>query len=157
MEAIATRARVGKAALYRRWPSKTALVVDAVRAWRDERGIGQPPDTGTLHGDLDAVAGSFQGTPERAAQRDRAVLAGLLTATARHPELGAVISVPREFLGTILERAAARGEIPGDRDISLIVDAALGLNLVNVVLGRPLTRQRLAQVLFEVVYPLATR
>ena len=37
MDEIAARARAGKGALYRRWSSKAALVVDAVIAWRSEK------------------------------------------------------------------------------------------------------------------------
>jgi AcrR family transcriptional regulator len=156
VEGIATRAGVGKAALYRRWPGKPALVIDAVRTWRAERGLGEPPDTGSLRGDLDAVVSAYHAARGTAAEQDAAVLAGLLTATAQHPELRAVVTVPREFLGAILQRAAARGEIPPDRDLSLIADAALGLNLVGVIAGQPLTQERLAQVLYDVVYRLAT-
>ena len=37
MDEIASRAHAGKGALYRRWPSKAALVVAAVSAWREEQ------------------------------------------------------------------------------------------------------------------------
>ena len=55
MDDIASRARVGKAAIYRRWPSKAAVVADAIAHWR--RGIGpvEPPNTGSLRGDIDAL------------------------------------------------------------------------------------------------------
>src|SRR5438552_5218971 len=36
MVAIAERAGVGRPALYRRWPSKTHLVFEAVFAWQDD-------------------------------------------------------------------------------------------------------------------------
>ena len=45
MDAIAARAHAGKGALYRRWPSKAALVVDAINAWREARGPLSIPDT----------------------------------------------------------------------------------------------------------------
>ena len=41
MDEIAARAHAGKGALYRRWPSKAALVADAVLAWREKLGPGR--------------------------------------------------------------------------------------------------------------------
>ena len=56
IDEVATRARAGKATLYRRWPSKSELVIDAVACMK--RGAYDPsslPDTGTLRGDLVAM------------------------------------------------------------------------------------------------------
>src|ERR1700730_13620303 len=54
MEGVAARAGVGKASIYRRWPSKGALAFDATL---DEYLTGQPTrDTGSLEGDLLATA-----------------------------------------------------------------------------------------------------
>ena len=50
MDAVAARAHASKATIYRRWPGKQELVLDAVRA----RGVGLTvaEDTGSLRGDL---------------------------------------------------------------------------------------------------------
>src|SRR5207244_6781796 len=54
IEGVADRAGVGKASIYRRWPSKGALAFDAVV---DTILSTQPtPDTGSLEGDLLQVA-----------------------------------------------------------------------------------------------------
>ena len=53
-EAVATRAGVHKTTVYRRWPSKPDLVADASRE-RSEQLVAVP-DTGTLEGDLRALA-----------------------------------------------------------------------------------------------------
>ena len=55
MGEIAARAHAGKDALYRRWPSKAALVVDAVAAWRQRFAPLTIPDTGSLRGDLELL------------------------------------------------------------------------------------------------------
>jgi AcrR family transcriptional regulator len=55
MDEIAARAHAGKGALYRRWPSKAALVADAVLTWRDRLGPVTVPDTGSLRGDIEAL------------------------------------------------------------------------------------------------------
>src|SRR5580692_9424471 len=51
MEQVAARARVGKASLYLRWPSKVALVADAVQRLRPDL-VPAIPDTGSLTGDM---------------------------------------------------------------------------------------------------------
>ncbi|NED98549.1 TetR/AcrR family transcriptional regulator [Phytoactinopolyspora halotolerans] len=56
IEAIAARAGVGKQTIYRWWPSKAAVVLDAVLTWsQGDDGDLQLPDTGDLETDLRAV------------------------------------------------------------------------------------------------------
>ena len=50
MERVAERARTGKASVYRRWPSRMELTLDAVRHSMVDP--SSPPDTGTLRGDM---------------------------------------------------------------------------------------------------------
>src|ERR1700752_3473805 len=64
MDDVATRARVGKAAIYRRWPSKAAVVADAIAHWRRGLGSVQPPNTGSLRGDIDALIAAGSGPGE---------------------------------------------------------------------------------------------
>jgi hypothetical protein len=56
----------------------------------------------------------------------------------------------------MLDRAVARGEVPAGRDLSLVPDVALGLNLVRMISGRPLDRLFVRSVLLDVLLPLAT-
>ena len=49
MDRVAARASVSRAALYRRWPNKAALVVDAIESFATQ---GPLPDTGRLHDDV---------------------------------------------------------------------------------------------------------
>jgi AcrR family transcriptional regulator len=55
MNDIAARAGVGKAAIYRRWASKAALLTDTLVYWRPDLLTRDAPDTGSLAGDLDAL------------------------------------------------------------------------------------------------------
>ncbi|MDR0343309.1 MAG: TetR/AcrR family transcriptional regulator, partial [Nocardiopsaceae bacterium] len=66
IEEVAARAGVGKATIYRRWPSRGALALDAFQA--EFAGQQRLPDTGTLHGDLLAALRSWV----RAVTRTRA-------------------------------------------------------------------------------------
>ena len=52
IDGVAARAKVGRPTIYRRWPSKPALVVAALAR---STGLAPAPDTGTVRGDLLAV------------------------------------------------------------------------------------------------------
>jgi AcrR family transcriptional regulator len=112
VEAVARAAGSGKAAVYRRWPSKTALVVAAVRDLYDPP---PTPDTGSLRDDLLACARQYTRGDATAAR----VLASLLSEIGRDPELrqaayesiGGPAAAP---FHAVLERWRAAGAI-GDQ------------------------------------------
>ena len=159
MDEIATRAHAGKGALYRRWSSKAALVVDAIIAWRLARAPMKLPDTGSVRGDLDAALATMRAFDEY----DQAMIGvffGVVTAAHRDPELAAVIDsnlleLPRRALREVFDRGVRRGEIPPDRDLSLVPDMIFGLNFVRSMVGDPLDRAFVRRVFDEVVLPLA--
>lgn len=112
VDAIAERARVGKATIYRRWPEgKAPLVIDAVLKRRPDVA---PPDTGTLRGDLLALV---QGSAVLMGASARLV-GGL---TSRLQDDAAFAALVREHLigrerakwRVVAERAVARGELHG--------------------------------------------
>jgi AcrR family transcriptional regulator len=159
MDDVASRAGVGKAAIYRRWPSKEVVVADAIAHWRRRLGPIEPPDTGSLRGDIDAVVAATPNLNESDSQVIRVVV-GVATAAMHNPVLAAalddlVLSPPRQVVRTMLDRAVARGEIPAGRDLSLIPDALLGLNILRVITGRPVDRVYVRRVLEDVILPLA--
>jgi AcrR family transcriptional regulator len=161
MDEIAARARAGKGALYRRWPSKAALVVDAVIAWRDQFAPTSIPDTGSLSGDLEALIDAVPDFDETA-KRQVGVVVGLAAAASRDPELRAALGEnalqrPRQILGEVLARAVARGEIAADRDLELIPDLLVGLNLLRgLLLGEVPDRRFVRQVVETIIHPLVT-
>src|ERR1700733_15724683 len=58
MESVAARAKTGVAVLYRRWPRKDDLVLDAIQHY----GVTHPvdlPDTGSLRGDMIGLLSGF--------------------------------------------------------------------------------------------------
>lgn len=159
MDDIASRARVGKAAIYRRWPSKAEVVADAIAHWR--RGVGpvDPPNTGSLRGDIDALVAAVPDF-EAADQETIRIIVGVATAAMHHPVLAAalddlVLSRPRQLIRVMLDHAVARGEVPAGRDLTLIPDVAMGLNVLRVMTGRPVDRVFVRRVLEDVVLPLA--
>ena len=143
MEEVAARAGVSKATVYRRWPSRGALALDAFLAEFEEQ---QPvPDTGTFRGDLlGALRGWIRSVTKTAAGR---MLSGLVAEAQRDPALGAAwreqVIEPLRARNTILvERAIQRGEIPPDVDPDVILDMMFGAAYHRLLQGhRPLTDQ----------------
>jgi len=160
MDEIASRAHVGKGALYRRWPSKAALIVAAVMAWRDQAAPLTIADTGSLTGDIDSMIAAVPNFDE-AAKRQMAVFVGLAGAASRDPELRAALSTnllarPRHAVRAVLDRAVARGEIAPELDLELLPDIVLGLNVLRILLGDPPDRDYISRVLNTIIYPLVT-
>lgn len=123
MEAVARRAAVGKAAIYRRWPSKQEMVISIVA----EAGLVADlfPDTGSLEGDLRAslrIAARHLRHPLVSR-----IVPDLLAETARDSAFGAVvyerIGVARRDRGlAMVRRAVERGELPAVVDHALAAD-----------------------------------
>ncbi|BBY19902.1 TetR/AcrR family transcriptional regulator [Mycobacterium stomatepiae] len=159
MDDVASRAGVGKAAIYRRWPSKAVVVADAIAHWRRRLGPVEPPNTGSLRGDIDALVAATPDLDNADSHMIRVVV-GVATAAMHNPILAAalddlVLSTPRQVVRAVLDHALARGEIPAGRDLSLIPDVALGLNVLRVITGRPIDRVYVRRVLEDVILPLA--
>lgn len=160
MDDVAARAHAGKGALYRRWSTKAELVTAAIAAWRAELGELSLPDTGSLRSDIELLVASVPEFQE-ATRRQIAVLAGLATAASRDPELAAalsknVLAPPRQAIQEILERAVARGEIPPDKDLGLLPDTFIGLNVIRLVTGQKVDAAFVRRVFEQIVLPLAT-
>ncbi|WP_426511162.1 TetR/AcrR family transcriptional regulator [Dactylosporangium sp. McL0621] len=114
MDAVAARARASKATIYRGWPSKPELVMEAVE--HRFGGAVEAPDTGSLRGDLHAQLSAVCAAAEGA---DGAVFTGLLTAATHNAELAECMfrcaySTKHGMYESMLRRAAERGEVaPG--------------------------------------------
>ena len=126
MEAVRTRAGVGKATIYRRWRSKEELVRDAIVFLHDEF---DTPDTGSLRGDYAALATAVRASASRGGATT--LMPRLLGEAVNDPELFAIfranlVEPRRAALGAVLERAVARGEIRADVDLELMIDLFAG-------------------------------
>ena len=125
MEGVAARAGVAKTTVYRRWPSKPALVVAAAEELAANI---RRPDTGTVREDLIALIRDIIIVfTETVAGR---IVRGLLSDMAENPDLAEAIG---EFLGTrrkimfeILQRGISRGELRPDIDLELAADMMYG-------------------------------
>ena len=111
VDQVVARAHASKTTVYRRWPSKAELV-SAAFAHRTHGEFGMPPDTGTLRGDLLALADMIAAV---AGEYGR-VIAGILAAGERSPRLRELLARDlyyqrRDQVQGVLRRAAVRGEI----------------------------------------------
>ncbi|WP_345473653.1 TetR/AcrR family transcriptional regulator [Actinoallomurus oryzae] len=137
MDAVARRAGVGKAAVYRRWPSKQAMLIDLVEA-AILRNLPEVPDTGSLAGDvrkfLDVIV-------EQAADpRIRRIALDVLVETTRTAELATalndVVAQPRRTTAaTVLTRAIDRGELSADLDRELALDLLISPLIMRLLLA----------------------
>jgi AcrR family transcriptional regulator len=126
MEGVASEAGVGKATLYRRWPSKTDLVLDAIRSLKP---MVDHPDNGTVRADLvELVEGavSWGGDGEYSQ-----VVAALMSEMRRNSELAVVYReqflAPRRVESlNIIRRGIDRGELRPDIDVDLVLDMLIG-------------------------------
>jgi AcrR family transcriptional regulator len=120
MEAVATRAGVSKATLYRRFPSKRELIAAALRTIRSTRPV---PDTGSFRGDLREMVRREVARAKRVPHIGR-LSARLLGDVADEPDMLAllretVMAIDYAMLGEIVRRGIARGELRPDLDVSL--------------------------------------
>jgi AcrR family transcriptional regulator len=159
MDAVAAEAKASKATLYRRWSSKSSLVVDAILRTKEALQVPQV-DTGNLRDDLVQMAcgqGALSDT------RSAELMAAMVTALHHDPEfaeefrsrvIAPKIAISRE----IFQRARERGEITADLDLDLLAPALAGIVLHrSFVLGQPTDEKTVARVVDEIIVPAATR
>lgn len=124
IEGVAERAGVAKTTIYRWWPSKVALLLEAISVVRQQAAT---PDTGSVR--ADAVAHLQQFIDLHTDPRVVRMLAELLAEAARSPDLGesraSFTAAQRKPLRQALERGVARGELPADLDYELAMDLLL--------------------------------
>ncbi|WP_280233433.1 TetR/AcrR family transcriptional regulator [Nocardia cyriacigeorgica] len=140
MGAVAAEAGVHRPAVYRRWPSKQHLVVEAVAG---QLGVTPTPDTGDLRGDL--VAGMTTLVHALSGTALGRALPALVADLASDPELAAefrrrVFDPRRETTAAALRSAIERGEIDPGIDMDFTLDALAAPLYYRALFGHlPLT------------------
>jgi AcrR family transcriptional regulator len=151
MNDVAERARVGKAAIYRRYRSRDELIAAAVGALVSEIRV---PNTGSTTEDLlalmrDAIEVYGNSVAARA-------MPSLVEAMSRDPELADAVrsgflAGRRTALQEVLERGVTRGDLRPDLDFELALDVLAGpLFYRLLVTGGPMD-ERLAEGVVQLI------
>jgi AcrR family transcriptional regulator len=132
IEAVAGRAGVGKATIYRRWPNKEALIVDAVSSMKGPL----PPMRGeSVRDDLVALLSRIgQNTDNRAAKIMSCLLPEIKRSTSVHGCYQAAIEPRRQAMRDVLRRGVGTGELRADLDVELALALLSGPVLVQSLL-----------------------
>jgi AcrR family transcriptional regulator len=131
IERVAARAGVGKATIYRRWPGKEDLLLDAITALKAP--LPQPAGR-SVREDLVALLDAMcQETADPRRAREFALLLG---EGAKYPRLMAryvetVVEPRREVVRTVLHRGMASGELRPDLDVEAALFMLIGAVLVR--------------------------
>jgi AcrR family transcriptional regulator len=153
IEAIAARARVGRNTIYRRWPAKEDLIVDALRE---------------LSADLDEQEGDDLYARLLDWIRDFArvfadplfgrLLPGALGELQRNPAFAhawadRLVRPRREALKELLSGAVDRGELRRDANVEQIADLLSGPPFIRLLpLGLPPVTEDYAEALLETIW-----
>jgi AcrR family transcriptional regulator len=155
MDAVAAEAGVGKATIYRRWRTKQDLVVDTISDLN--RAGAEPPDTGSLEGDLRQMLRQIVAVINGPAG---AATLSLLSTVPHQPALAEAfrsgpVEVWRHAYDQIWARAEERGEVRPGVAGTVLAEATSALLVQRWLLtGEPVDEAYAEEVLAGVVLPL---
>ncbi len=140
LEHVAARAGVGKATIYRRWPSKESLALDLLLE------LTSPyiaiPDLGSTRDELETLVGSIiralTMTPLGPVMR------ALLSQFAGNPAIGdpfraTVVRARREEVARVMARGVARGDLRPDADVEIATELLVGPIYFRLMFGGDLS------------------
>jgi AcrR family transcriptional regulator len=127
MESVAQRAGVGKPTIYRRWPSKEAMVIDALASLGDAIVM---PATGSARARTTALVEQMWARAARAHSDRTTLLSHLVGEIHRSPELRE--AVRRTFIAdrrrqvmAVIADGIETGELAPDTDVAVVADLIL--------------------------------
>jgi AcrR family transcriptional regulator len=157
MDQVAARAGSAKTSVYRRWPSKEELVVDAL-IWMSRQSVNVEtvPDTGDLRGDLLAVQKDHSAESSSRKTRVLAGLGSFLTSNSKVRDevssgiFGPLLAINRK----IMKRARRRGDVSLDADIELACQTIVAtITYKTTILHKPFDKAQYAKLLDAIILP----
>jgi len=125
IDQVSRRSGVAKTTIYRHWPSRSALVLDACSRLKPK---SEAPDTGNLKDDVTVLALNLASRLRTA--RWATVLPSMIDAAERDPELADLHSRMHAEMTTafraVIERSQQRGELSRHRRPTEVVAMILG-------------------------------
>ncbi len=132
IEAVAARAGVGKATIYRRWPGKEALLVDAVGSLKGP--LPQPAGRSVREDLITLLAPA----PRRPDQRLMRILSSLVPEVRRSSEryrlYQSLVEPRRQAMREVLQRGVRTGEVRPDADLEVALAVLTGPVLIQRML-----------------------
>ena len=151
IEAIAADAGVGKATVYRWWPSKGALVVDAfASSTEDELHF---PDSGSVYTDMSRQMCQWLGVLR---SPRGCVVRAIIGAGQSDPELllefrKRMLRPRRQEAYQALQRGIDRGELPRGLDLDLVLDILYGAIYMRFLIRHDELSERYVEELCRLV------
>jgi len=161
-DAVAARAHTGKASIYRRWPDKRQLVMDAIcRTMPRPQGTTLADELPDSVGTRDALLLMFESMVVGMSSVSTDALRCIVTEAARNPGLAEMLNqslvCPRQGgLIAVLQRGVRLGDVRPDVPFELVAQLVPGFMIQRVMLrGEPLMDAELArQLVDEVLMPV---
>jgi AcrR family transcriptional regulator len=126
IDEVSRRSGVAKMTIYRHWPSRSALLLDACSQMSSSR--ADPPDTGTFAADLLALTKGLAASLQSA--RWSSLLPSIIDAAERDPQLAELHAkqhaVVTSAFRSVVERAKGRKQLSPRTDPSTVIALVMG-------------------------------
>jgi len=135
MEAVASRAGVAKATIYRRFPSKIELIVSMCQAFGPA--IQPPPDTGAFRTDLEYLVGSLNDSMCPTSDTGR-LMPSMVSAAKENAEVREAMqrftAARRRRIYDVVKAGIERGDLRPDADPDTIGDLLVGAMMYRLII-----------------------
>ncbi|MGW0844396.1 TetR/AcrR family transcriptional regulator [Streptomyces sp. NPDC002787] len=160
MEGVAAGAQTGKAAVYRRWPSKEDLVADALRAGLPR--FEGAPDLGSVREDLlELCRQAREAMFSRPGFALRSVIHECDTIQAERFHgviIGGVVEPTVKLLRQVVERGIRRGEVRPDAANGYVFDAIPAMMMYrSKMCGSEWSERDIEEMIDQLMVPLLRR
>ena len=158
MEGIASEAGVGKQTIYRWWPSKAAILGEALLEGELPGADVEVPITDDIRADLHAWFSAM--SAGLASDEGVALARALIAVTATDHELGLALNerlaAPiRSWVAERIDRGQSAGEIRADVDADAIADQLIAMASYAALIGQPLSEDRVDETVTRLLRGIA--